>query len=123
MASTLPSKFVLPLGLEICLLVSHVRTSWENALDEVIDAAILILNEELREILRKKRRKHCTIAFNFIVVIGMSDIPKTFRSSYTSKNVTPSSLLHLDTIFYETAMQIKHVKGGGEHLDTSRRVS
>jgi hypothetical protein len=62
-ASTLPSKFVLPLGLEICLLVSHVRTSWENALDEVIDAAILILNEELRETVRGKEEEtlHCRV--------------------------------------------------------------
>ena len=52
---------------------------WENAIDEVIDAAILVLSDELREIMREKRRKHCTIAFNFIVVIGMSDIPKTLR--------------------------------------------
>jgi hypothetical protein len=51
-ASRLPSKFVLPLGLEICLLVSHFRTMWENAIDEVIDAAILVLSEELRDIVR-----------------------------------------------------------------------
>jgi len=30
---------------------------WENAIDEVIDAAILVLSEELREIVREKRRK------------------------------------------------------------------
>jgi len=77
-ASRLPSKFVLPLGLEICLLVSYFRTTWENAIDEVIDAAILVLSEELGEAVREKRKKHCTIAFNFIV-IGMSDIPKTLR--------------------------------------------
>ena len=53
----LPGKFVLPLGLEICLLVSYFRKMWENAVDEVIDAAILVLNEELREIVRGKRKK------------------------------------------------------------------
>jgi hypothetical protein len=56
-ASRLPVKFVLPLGLEICLLVSYFRTIWENATDEVIDAAILVLSEELREIVREKGRK------------------------------------------------------------------
>jgi hypothetical protein len=30
---------------------------WENATDEVIDAAILVLSEELGEIVREKRRK------------------------------------------------------------------
>jgi hypothetical protein len=30
---------------------------WENAIDEVFDAAILVLSEELREIVREKRRK------------------------------------------------------------------
>jgi len=65
--SRLPSKFVLPLGLKICLLVSHFRTSWENATDEVIGAAILVLNEDLREIVWEKRRKHCTMAYNFIL--------------------------------------------------------
>jgi len=30
----------------------------ENATDEVIDAAILVLSEELKEIVREKRRKH-----------------------------------------------------------------
>ena len=78
-ASRLPGKFVMPLGLEVCLLVSNFRTSWEKAIDELTDAAILVLSEGFREILREKRRKHCTIAFNFIVVIGMSDIPKTLR--------------------------------------------
>jgi hypothetical protein len=29
---------------------------WENAIDEVIDTAILVLSEELREIVRGKRR-------------------------------------------------------------------
>jgi hypothetical protein len=29
---------------------------WENAIDEVIDAAILVLSEELREIVGEKRR-------------------------------------------------------------------
>jgi len=52
---------------------------WENAIDKFIDAAILVLSEELREIVREKRRRHCTIAFNYIVVIGMPDIPKTLR--------------------------------------------
>jgi len=56
-ASRLPVKFVLSLELEICLLVSYFRTIWENATDEVIDAAILVLSEELREIVREKGRK------------------------------------------------------------------
>jgi hypothetical protein len=30
---------------------------WENASDEVFDAAILVLSEELREMVREKRRK------------------------------------------------------------------
>jgi hypothetical protein len=30
---------------------------WKNAIDKVIDAAILVLSEELREIVRKKRKK------------------------------------------------------------------
>jgi len=64
--------------LEICLHVGYFRKTWENAIDEVIDADILVLSEELGETVRKKRRKHCTIAFNYIV-IGMSDIPKTLR--------------------------------------------
>jgi len=52
---------------------------WENAIDEFIDAANLVLGEEFRELVREERRKHCTIASDFIVVIGMSDIPKTLR--------------------------------------------
>jgi len=36
-------------------------------------------------------------------------------STYTSKNLTTSSLHHLDTIFNETAMQSKHAKVGVEH--------
>jgi hypothetical protein len=46
-ASRLPDKFVLPLGLEICLLVIYFWTMWENAIDEVTDAAILVSSEEL----------------------------------------------------------------------------
>jgi hypothetical protein len=34
---------------------------WENAIDEVIDAAILVLSEELREIAREKRRRRGSI--------------------------------------------------------------
>jgi hypothetical protein len=30
---------------------------WENAIDEVFDAAVLVLSEDLREIVRGKRRK------------------------------------------------------------------
>jgi hypothetical protein len=30
---------------------------WENPIDEVIDAAILVSSEELREMVREKRRK------------------------------------------------------------------
>jgi hypothetical protein len=39
---------------------------WENALDEVTDAAILVLGEELREIVRKKRRKRGCKCRNWI---------------------------------------------------------
>jgi hypothetical protein len=60
-ASRLPGKFVLPLGLEIWVscreLVSYFRTKWKNAIDKVTDAAVLVLSEELREIVREKRRK------------------------------------------------------------------
>jgi len=45
-ASRLPGKFVLPPGLEICLLVGYFWTTWENAIDEFTDA-ILVLSEEL----------------------------------------------------------------------------
>ena len=62
----LPGKFVLPLGLEICLLVSYFRKMWENAVDEVIDAAILVLSEELREMVREKRRKRGRKCRNWI---------------------------------------------------------
>jgi hypothetical protein len=30
---------------------------WENVVDEVNDAAVLVLSEEFREIVREKRRK------------------------------------------------------------------
>jgi hypothetical protein len=30
---------------------------WENAIDEVFDAAVLVLSEDLRELVRGKRRK------------------------------------------------------------------
>jgi len=114
-ASRSPSKFILPLGLEICLVVSYFRKSWKNAIDEAIDAAICVLSKELREIVRGKGRKHCTVAFDFIVVTGCWIFQKPSDPSYTSKNLTTSSLLHLDTIFNETAVQNKHSKGGGEH--------
>jgi len=56
-ASRLPGKFVLPLGLAICfLLVSYFRTMWGNATDKVTDAVILVLSEELREKVREKRK-------------------------------------------------------------------
>jgi len=45
------------------------------------------------------------------VVIGMSDILKTLRFLIHIQNLIISSLLHLDTIFKETAMQNKHAKG------------
>jgi hypothetical protein len=32
---------------------------WENAIDEVTDAAIWVLSEELREIVREKRGHQC----------------------------------------------------------------
>ena len=34
---------------------------YENATDEVIDVAILVLSEELREIVREKRRRRGSI--------------------------------------------------------------
>ena len=66
MASRLPSQIVLPLGLELCLLVSYFWTMQENAIDEVIDAAISILSEERREIVREKRRKRGRKCRNWI---------------------------------------------------------
>ena len=39
---------------------------WENAIDEVTDATILVLSEELREIVREKRRKHGRKCRNWI---------------------------------------------------------
>jgi hypothetical protein len=39
---------------------------WENAIDEVIDAAILVSSEELREIVREKRRKRGRKCRNWI---------------------------------------------------------
>jgi len=86
---------------------------WENAFDKVIDAAILVLSEELREIVREKRRKCGHKCRNCIALresLGASNCLFRELSSYTSKNFTTSSLLHLDTIFSETAMQNKHAK-------------
>jgi hypothetical protein len=65
-ARRLPGKFVLPLGLEVCLLGSYLPTVWENAIDKVIDAAILVSNEELREIVKEKRRKRGRQCRNWI---------------------------------------------------------
>ena len=39
---------------------------WENTIDKVIDAAILVLSEELREIVREKRRKRGRKCRNWI---------------------------------------------------------
>jgi len=39
---------------------------WENAIEEVIDAAILVSSEELREIVREKRRKRGRKCRNWI---------------------------------------------------------
>jgi hypothetical protein len=39
---------------------------WENTVDEVIDAAVLVLCEELREIVREKRRKRGRKCRNWI---------------------------------------------------------
>jgi hypothetical protein len=55
--------------VEICLLASYFRTMWENAIDGVIDAAILVLSEELREIVKTKMRKcgrKCTVHLQYI---------------------------------------------------------
>jgi hypothetical protein len=40
---------------------------WENAIDEVTDATILVLSEKLREIVREKRRKRVRKCRNWIV--------------------------------------------------------
>jgi len=91
---------------------------WENAIDKVIDGAILVLSEELREIVREKRRKRGRKCRNWIALresLGASNCLFCELSSYTSQNLTTSSLLHLDTIFNETAMQNKHAKRGGVH--------
>jgi len=41
---------------------------WKNAIDEVIDAAILVLSEELREIVREKRSKRGRKCRNWIAL-------------------------------------------------------
>ena len=49
---------------------------WENAIEEVIDAAILVLSEELREIARKERRRRVRKCRNWIArrkSLGASD--------------------------------------------------
>ena len=49
---------------------------WENAIDEVIDAAILVLSQELKEIVREKRRKRGRMCRNWIArreSLGASD--------------------------------------------------
>jgi hypothetical protein len=45
----------------------------------------------------------------------MSDIPKTLRFLIHTQKLDKILILHLETIFNETAMQNKHAKGGGEH--------
>jgi len=90
----------------------------ESAIDGVIDAAVLVVSEELREIVREKRRKRGRKCRNWIALresLGASNCLLRELSSYTSKNLTASSPLHLDTIFNETAMQNKHAKRGGVH--------
>jgi hypothetical protein len=39
---------------------------WENAIDQVTDAAVLVLSEELREIVREKRRRRGRKCRNWI---------------------------------------------------------
>ena len=90
----------------------------ESAIDGVIDAAVLVVSEELREIVREKRRKRGRKCRNWIALresLGASNCLLRELSSYTSKNLTASSPLHLDTIFNETAMQNKHAKRRGIH--------
>ena len=41
---------------------------WEDAIDEVIDAAVLVLREELREIVREKRWKRGRKCRNWIAL-------------------------------------------------------
>ena len=95
MASRLPGKFALPLGLEIwasyqecydyVLLVSYFRTMWGNAIDDVIDAAILVVSEEFREIVRGKRRKCGRRCRNWIALgesLGASNCLFRELSSY-----------------------------------------
>jgi hypothetical protein len=43
---------------------------WENAIDEVIDAAILVSSEEFREIVREKKRKRGRKCRNWIARRG-----------------------------------------------------
>ena len=72
------------------LLVSYFRTMWENAIDEVIDADILVLSEELREIVREKRRKRGRKCRNWIALresLGASDCLFRELSSYTSQKL------------------------------------
>jgi hypothetical protein len=40
--------------MKICLLLTYLRTIWESTIDEIINAAILVLSEKLRETLRER---------------------------------------------------------------------
>ena len=93
MASRLPGKFVLPLGLEICLLVTYFRTMLGNAIDEVTDAAILVLSEELKEIVREKRksgrkcrnwiaRRESLGASNCLFCLFSSEDPQKYKKTH-----------------------------------------
>jgi len=58
---------------------------WGNAIDGVIDAAILVLSEELREIVREKRRKRGRKCRNWIALresLGASNCLFRELSSY-----------------------------------------
>jgi hypothetical protein len=54
---------------------------WENAIDEVIDAALLVLSEELREIVREKKRKRGESlgASNYLFRELSSEDPQEYR--------------------------------------------
>jgi hypothetical protein len=56
---------------------------WENAIDEVIDAAILVLSEELREIVKEKRtwiaRRESLRASNCLFRELSSEDPQEYR--------------------------------------------
>ena len=82
----------------MCLLVSYFRTMWENAIDKVIDAASLVLCEELGEIVMEKRRKHCTIAQLSVPTYAQL---KRHRLKLIKNHLKNSYMFRSSTIFRE----------------------